>query len=476
MGTDTRAILESIRDGMVPAEIYADPEVFELERERVFGRSWCFLAHESEISQPGDYVVRNILDDSFIVVRDESGQIQVLFNMCLHRGMQLCQAERGNASHFRCPYHAWTYKNSGEVVGMPYHLQAYGGDVCLPKAGRSLVSAPRSDSYRGMIFACLDPTAPDLDDFLGDYKFFLDFYMHQSESGSVVRGPQRWRVPSNWKISSENFAGDSYHTASTHASIVDIELFGPSKRKRRRLATSYLAGPGSGTTHRFEDGLADFSAKLCSIGYPLEMADRMRATYAPAQVALVEKAGVMPSATGCLPNLSLIHTFVRIETDGPDVPFTSLRLWQPVSATETEVLSWFVVDREAPDDFVAKSYRAYVMCFGPSGMFEQDDVENWVSITRMAKGQMAKRVKLNSRMGLALDGSVFAPPTENWPAPGRGYQGFSEFGQRQLLLRWAELLDHEATGDASAPLSSIGPPQGRPDPAAPAGLVSRGES
>ena len=103
---DLSSIVSQVRRGMVPAHVYGDPEIFALERDRLFTRSWVFVAHESEIPDPGDYVVRRVLADSFIVARDEAGVIRVMFNMCLHRGMQVCRAEMGNASHFRCPYHA----------------------------------------------------------------------------------------------------------------------------------------------------------------------------------------------------------------------------------------------------------------------------------------------------------------------------------------------------------------------------------
>jgi phenylpropionate dioxygenase-like ring-hydroxylating dioxygenase large terminal subunit len=108
--------LADVRRGMIPAHIYNDRALFELERERIFGRAWIFVAHESEIAKPGDYVVRRVLDDSFIVVRDERNEVRAHFNMCLHRGMQVCRAEIGNASHFRCPYHGWSYRNAASAA------------------------------------------------------------------------------------------------------------------------------------------------------------------------------------------------------------------------------------------------------------------------------------------------------------------------------------------------------------------------
>ena len=213
------ALFAQIRQGMIPAYIYNDAAVFELERERVFGRSWVFLAHESEIAAAGDYVVRHILDDSFIVARDEAGEVRVMFNMCLHRGMQVCRAEVGNASHFRCPYHAWSYKNDGTLIGLPFHDEAYGGERGFQKRGQRLLPAPRMERYNGLIFASLNADVPPLRESLGDFAYYLDFYTRQSAAGVELRGPQRWRIKANWKIGAENFSGDSYHTPHTHSSI-----------------------------------------------------------------------------------------------------------------------------------------------------------------------------------------------------------------------------------------------------------------
>jgi phthalate 3,4-dioxygenase subunit alpha len=432
------AIVEDVRRGMIPATVYSDPELFELEEERVFGRAWAYLAHESEIPQPGDYVVRRIVNDSFIVIRDEDGKVRVLFNMCLHRGMQLCRAEMGNTSHFRCPYHAWTYRNTGELNGLPFHRDAYGGEDVLPMKGRSLLPAPRAGIRNGLIFASLDPDAPDLDAYLGGFGFFLDIYTRQSEAGIEVRGPQRWIVDANWKIAAENFAGDAYHTPVTHSSVVEIGLFREPKARKRKEGALYSAGAGSGTTYKLP--AASFEENLAHVGYPEEMIDRMRAVWSPEQRALVADPGFMLSAATIFPNLSFVHNWPQVNEDGLVAPFVSIRLWQPLGPTRTEVLSWFGVDRLAPDWFKAASYKAYLMCFGSSGMFEQDDVENWTSITTMAKGQMARRLHLNSRMGLDREDRPLQPRVENWSGPGEAHTGFGEQNQRRLLGFWGDYL------------------------------------
>jgi phenylpropionate dioxygenase-like ring-hydroxylating dioxygenase large terminal subunit len=447
---DLAPIVAAINDGMVPPAIYCDDEIFAIERERIFGRAWMYLAHESEIPEPGDYVLRRIVDDSFIVVRDEAGEIRVLANICLHRGMQVCRAELGNASHFRCPYHAWTYKNTGELVGLPFHQDAYGGDAELDRASMSLLRPPRLAVHRGMIFVSLDESAPDFATYLGGFDFYLDFYLNQSEAGVEVQGPQRWTVDANWKIGAENFAGDTYHTPHTHASVVEIGLFREPKAHKRKEGALYFAGRGGGTTYKLPT--RDFAENLAHVGYPPEMVERMRRSWTPEQQALVGEGQFMVSAASLLPNLSLVHNWPQVDADGLVVPFTSIRLWQPVSATKTEVYSWFAVDALAPEWFKQASYKAYLMCFGSSGMFEQDDVENWTSITAVARGRLAQRLLLNSRMGLRADGTLLNEPLPDWPAPGRAFTGFGEYNQRELLRLWSTYIaDGGAPGSNGAP-------------------------
>src|SRR5690606_34279023 len=185
-----RKVREGIRQGRFPVRAFNDQEIYDLEQERLFSRAWCFLAHESEIPAPGDYVLRYIGNNSIIVARDEHGVVHANLNMCRHRGNQMCKAEMGNASHFRCSYHGRGYKNSGELVGVPYMKEGYEGR--LDRKDWSLVRV-RTDTYGGLIFGCLDPQAPSLADYLGDFTFYLDFYLKQSEDGVEVYGP-----PDHW--------------------------------------------------------------------------------------------------------------------------------------------------------------------------------------------------------------------------------------------------------------------------------------
>ncbi|MHA6622189.1 Rieske 2Fe-2S domain-containing protein [Pseudonocardia sp. DLS-67] len=438
---DLGSVLADVRRGMIPAHIYNDEEVFRLEREHLFGRTWVFVGHTSEIPQPGDYVVRRVLEDSFIVARGEDGVVRALFNMCLHRGMQVCRAELGNASHFRCPYHGWSYRNDGRLVGLPFHREAYGGEEGFRRKGQALLPAPRLDTYRGLIFVSLDPDAPPLREHLGDFAFYLDYYTNQSGSGIELRGPQRWRIKANWKIGAENFGGDMYHTPHTHTSVVEIGLFREPKAEKRKDGCTYWAGNGGGTTYKLPPGTLE--ERLRYVGYPDVMIERMKRTWSREQLDVVGRDGFMISAASVFPNLSLVHNWPRVEDSEDVLPFISLRTWQPIGPDETEVLSWFAVDAEAPEEFKALSYKAYLMCFGSTGMFEQDDVENWVSLTSTAAGSMARRLLLNSRMGLLEDDTPVVAPLgpDQFAGPGEAHVGYGEYNQRHLLARWADHLE-----------------------------------
>ena len=223
-------IREGIQHGRFPARVFNDQEIYDLEQERLFYRTWCFLAHETEIPSPGDYVTRYIGNNNIIVARDEHGQITANLNMCRHRGNVLCKSELGNASHFRCSFHGWTYKNSGELIGVPYMKEGYEGR--LKRKDWGLVNV-RVDSYAGLVFGCLDPGTPSLEDYLGGFQFYLDLYLKQGAEGSEVHGPpDHWVADTDWKICAENFAGDGYHTPVAHQFGFNLGYF-----------------PSSGATH-----------------------------------------------------------------------------------------------------------------------------------------------------------------------------------------------------------------------------------
>ena len=330
--------------------------------------------------------------------------------------MQVCRSERGNTSHFRCPYHAWTYKNDGALVGVPFHQDAYGGEEGLRREGVGLLPAPRVASYRGLVFASLDADAPS----------YSTTWAASVLPRLLLESERRWaRLQRPPEVQDQGELEDRRREllrgllphAHTHASVVTSTSSAAPKARKRKEGALFFADSGGGTTYKLPT--TDFEENLRHIGYPDGMIGRMSEVWSPEHRSMIGDAGFMPSAATVLPNLSFVHNWPVVDAEGLVVPFVSVRQWQPVSATETEVLSWFAVDRAAPDWFKRASYRAYVMCFGTSGMFEQDDVENWTSITQVARGADGGAADLHNRMGLKRDDTTVTEPID-WPAPGEG--------------------------------------------------------
>lgn len=105
--------------GRISPRIFWDEAIYRLELERIFARCWIFVAHESQIPNPGDFLTTTIGEDGVIVSRANDGQVKVLLNACPHRGNRVCFAEAGNARRFTCNYHGWAFGRDGAFLGMP---------------------------------------------------------------------------------------------------------------------------------------------------------------------------------------------------------------------------------------------------------------------------------------------------------------------------------------------------------------------
>lgn len=121
--------------GQISREIFVSEEIYQIELEQVFARSWLFLGHESQIPKVGDYFVSGMGEESVILCRDREGQIHAFLNSCRHRGMKVCRYDEGNTPVFTCPYHGWSYATDGRLAGVPFYKDAYHGKLDKSKWG-----------------------------------------------------------------------------------------------------------------------------------------------------------------------------------------------------------------------------------------------------------------------------------------------------------------------------------------------------
>jgi phenylpropionate dioxygenase-like ring-hydroxylating dioxygenase large terminal subunit len=397
--------------GLLPLRVFYDQDVYEQELRRIFARSWVFIGHETELPNPGDYAQRTIGEDPFIFVRDAQGIIRVLFNACRHRGVQVCRAAMGNASQFICPYHGWTYRNDGTLVGVPARRQGYRQ---LKLEDWSLHAAPHVTNYHGLIFANLDPKAAPFEQYIGRYSWYLDTQLLLSEGGMEVIGePQRWIVDANWKQGAENFCGDSSHTQMAHRSALEAGVVG----------SAAAGAPGKSGLHVHDcDGHA-VSSRLAPPGSTVffEYPEVVTRHFKPGRLSEAQfdfaRRGIVHDGT-VFPNFSFLHLGVTDSVDKPPAGFLTIRVWQPRGPSRTEIWSWFLVPKDAPGAYKQRAYEVGMSSFGPSGSFEQDDVAIWPSIARSAHTVFAEMndIRLNYQMGMS--GMSDSPSLSDWPGPG----------------------------------------------------------
>src|SRR5918999_2473700 len=151
--------MQLVREGFVHRAAYIDPAVFALEEERIFRRVWLYVAHEIEVPNAGDYVLTRLGPDEVILVRREEGALSLLHNRCAHRGARIVSQPSGNARQLRCPYHSWTYRLDGSLIGVPLQ-DGYATPHALP----GLAAVARVESYRGFVFGSHSAEGPSLPD------------------------------------------------------------------------------------------------------------------------------------------------------------------------------------------------------------------------------------------------------------------------------------------------------------------------
>ena len=169
-----------VQEDRVHRLIYTDPAIFEAEMTHVFGAVWVYVGHESQIAKPNDYITTKLGLRPIILLRDSNGKIRALFNRCTHRGTTLCRLEKGSAFMFVCPYHGWSFLNTGKLRAVPWP-DGYACDFKDEKF--NVAQVPRVESYRGFIFATLNLDAPPLLDYLGAITQPIDEWLDRQPQG-----------------------------------------------------------------------------------------------------------------------------------------------------------------------------------------------------------------------------------------------------------------------------------------------------
>jgi len=430
-----------VQPDRVHHSLYTDPAIFELEMDRLFGRAWLLLGHESQVRKTGDFFTTRMGREPVIVTRDADATLQVLINRCTHRGATVCHEARGSAKQFVCAYHGWTFEPSGALRYVPVS-QGYGADAAQKMAGLGLAKAPRVESYRGFIFASLAVTGPGLREFLGPLHRSFDDLVDRAPEGDleVAGGVFKHAYNGNWKLVIENHL-DGVHPAFVHSSSVFAGREAPDPgvpEKYADIAVRQMRQNGAPEQvwenigvwtadwgHGFLGDYHSDSRLVVGLDNPVFADYRARLVARHGEVRTKEILGVTRWNTILYPGTSFMSQFRQ------------LRIVHPLAVDRTVVYTYCFKLKGAPEQMFRDTVAFANVVNGTASWVLTDDLEVYERVQRGLTAKMPEWVYVARGAG----GDIAEPDGSR-----RGATGTSEIFIRNQFAGWLRHM----TGDIPA--------------------------
>ena len=223
-------VWENEGSSRIPFWAYTDDAIYKKELDRLFYKGhWSYIGLEAEVPNPGDFKRTVIGERSVVMTRDMDGELNVVENVCAHRGMQFCRERHGNKKELVCPYHQWNYSLKGDLQGVPFRRgvkqdgKVNGG---MPKEFKTEdhgLTKLKVATRGGVVFASFDHEVESFEDYLG--PTILSYFDRLFNGRKLtILGYNRQRIPGNWKLMQENIK-DPYHPGLLHTWFVTYGLW-----------------------------------------------------------------------------------------------------------------------------------------------------------------------------------------------------------------------------------------------------------
>ena len=426
---DIKAMVEPDR---VHRSVYNDPEIFELEMERIFNKVWTYVGHESQVKEPGEFWTVYVGRQPMIMIRGDDGKINVLYNRCPHRGNLLIGERHGRIDKsIICSYHAWQFNADGTSKAVPLAKGYDGTKLDVSSAACNVKRAARVDSYRGFVFASLADHGPGLVEWLGASKAAFDQMCDRAPTGEVEVVPTCFRVlqRSNWKFFLENQL-DVAHAVVTHESTgraaMDVEEVVRKNTGSAPLDYHFLSG--------FTMPLGAWD-KMTTVNFPtghslLEGYMSLR----PQDKDSLEYEAIMKKAYGeARANQILdgnLHHVIAYPGLSIQPPLQQLRAIRPLAVDQALTELWHFRLKGAPEPIYRRALGYFNLVNSPSTMVNADDLWNFRKSHEGLMSDGGDWVSLHRFMGQddERDGSI------------RTRIGTSEAPLRNYFKAWANYM------------------------------------
>lgn len=360
----------------VHRRVFVDRRILELERQRIFGRCWLYLAHASEVARPGSFVARDVAGRPLLLTRDRDGRLNAFYNTCTHRGAMVCREKSGRQTAFACPYHGWSFDNRGVLINMP-------GREALPaeaNADGSLNLRPvqRLEEFRGFVFVCFDPDAEPLVDYLADAADYLAYVADQGPDGmEIVGGTQEYSAHANWKMLQENSA-DGYHGLATHSTYFDYLQSRDGTQRRNPIgATGGVRNLGNG--HAVGESVGEMLWGRPYARWTPGWGEGCRGDVEAVAAEIFQRLGPERGNVVVNGDRNLL-IFPNLVVN--DIMAVTVRTFQPIAPDHMQINSWTLAPIGESRSSRDRRMRNFAEFLGPAGFATPDDVEMLESAQR----------------------------------------------------------------------------------------------
>ena len=354
---------ETAGTSRIPFMAYTDLDQHKKELERFFyAKHWCYVGLEAEIPNPGDFKRTVVGERSVLMVRDMDGGINVVENVCAHRGMSFCRERHGNRKDFVCPYHQWSYSLKGELQGVPFRRgvrqdgKLNGGMPADFKTSEHGLTRLKVATRGGVVFASFDHDIESLEDFIGPA---ITGYFDRLFNGRKLKvlGYNRQRIPGNWKLMQENIK-DPYHPGLLHTWFVTFGLWRADNPSELKMDARFRHAAMVST--RGQAGMADQVTQVSSFKQGMTLEDP-------------RFLDIVPEPWWGGPTAVMLTLFPSVILQ-QQVNSVSTRHIQP-SGTGSFDFVWTHFGFDDDDDAMQQRRLRQANLFGPAGFVSADDGE-----------------------------------------------------------------------------------------------------